>query len=454
MVEKFPYGKAPFWLLVVAVLSTIALAVTRVWRQNVKPDISFALFAPTHLAAYESVVGQFERRHGLDVGFELVNWESLQTRLQNAMLAGSEVPDMVEIGEGALGFFTRGPLSDVGFVDLTDRIEQDGLDQSLVASRFSLWSARGRIFGLPHDVHPVVLAYRRDLVEQLGIDVSKIRTWDDFVEIGRRITKDLDGDGVPDRYMLDMPNGGYGLQILLYQRGGAIFDEKGALTLDNDVTAETIRWYLEQLHGPRRIAFDCGWRQPQVKALTDGLVLFMFAPDWRTKMLQEDAPHLAGKMALVALPAWHVGGRRTSVWGGTGLVITKSAKRPELAWELAKFLYLDRPQLGKRFLATNIIPPFKDAWNLPEFKRPSSYYSNQPIGSLLAELAPATPAFYSSPHHSLALAQLDQAYGRALEHYKAHGDTGLREVIRAELGRITDYMKKLAGRQRLAQADL
>ncbi len=39
------------------------------------------------------------------------------------MLAGTGVPDMVELNEGGLGFFTKGPLQDVGFVDLTERVD-------------------------------------------------------------------------------------------------------------------------------------------------------------------------------------------------------------------------------------------------------------------------------------------------------------------------------------------
>jgi ABC-type glycerol-3-phosphate transport system substrate-binding protein len=74
----------------------------------------FATFSHTRLETYERAVGEFERRHGVHVQFQYADWNSLQSRLQNAMLARSDVPDM----------------------------------------------------------HPVMLAYRRDLVEKLGIDVQ------------------------------------------------------------------------------------------------------------------------------------------------------------------------------------------------------------------------------------------------------------------------------------------
>src|SRR5688572_25418715 len=225
MIEKFPYGKAPFWLLALALVSTALVLVSQRERAENRPDLVFATFAPPHVAAYRKALPAFERRHGVRVSLELVTTRALETRLQNALLAGSEVPDMVEVGEGAMGFFTKGPLSDVGFLDLTEHVQREGLGQRMVASRFSLWSSRGRVFALPHDVHPVLLLYRADIVEALGVDVSRIETWDEFAALGRRLTRDLDGDGVIDRYMIDMPAaGGHALGILLLQRGIGTFD--------------------------------------------------------------------------------------------------------------------------------------------------------------------------------------------------------------------------------------
>jgi arabinosaccharide transport system substrate-binding protein len=87
-----------------------------------------------------------------------------------------------------------GPLDGVGFLDLTDRIKAEGLDQKINASSFTPWSTRGRIFGLPHDVHPVMLGYRADMVEAAGIDVSKIETWEDFITVLSPLLYDANGN--------------------------------------------------------------------------------------------------------------------------------------------------------------------------------------------------------------------------------------------------------------------
>jgi len=451
LIDKYPYGKAPLALLVLAVVSVALWFSTQKQREK-RPDLIVVTFTAPHQAAYRKALPEFEKQYHVKVDVQLAHWGSLQTRLQNAMLADTDVPDLVEMLEGSLGFFARGPKEDIGLVDLTDRIEGEHLKERMVASRFSLWSARGRVFGMPHDVHPVMLAYRRDLVEALGIDVRELDTWEKFNEVGRRITRDKNGDGVIDQYMIDLPSGGgYGVLIMMLQRGGQLFDEQGRPAFANEITAEVFRQYLEMTLGQQKIAYECGWGQSFFKAMTDGLALFYITPDWRSYTLQTDLPRLSGKVALMPLPAWEKGGRRTSVWGGTGLVITRRTKHQELAWELAKFLYLNPKSLGERFKDTNIIPPFKDAWSLPEFSVPNSYFSGQPVGQLYAELAPQTPPFYSSPVDSIARAKLDEAYTRAIEHFKAHGQDGLMDVIRKELRLAQDDVMRRSERNQVLE---
>lgn len=458
MVERFPYGKAPFWLLVIAIAASL-LRVVSTARRPTRPDLVLVTHSNYHYEAYKRAIPEFERRRGITIQLQHANAVSLQSRLQNAMLAGTDVPDVAELLEGSLSFFARGPSQDIGLLDLTDRIRASGLDRRLVASRFSLWSHEGRVYALPHDVHPVMLAYRRDLIEQLGIDVQTLDTWDKFVEVGRRVTRDTDGDGTIDRYMLDLSyDGSWGIYSLLLQRGGQLFDAAGKVVFNNDLTVEVFLWLLRQSFGPQKIAYDADASvqsgQSLMKAVTDGLVLFVWTPDWRSRAFEDEAPHLKGKMALMPLPSWEKGGRRTTVWGGTGLIIAKQTRHPDWAWDLATFLYFDPKEMGARFAGTNIIPVLMDAWNLPELDAPNPYYSNQPIGRLYADLAPSTPPRYLTAQSTIAEQKVQEAYNRSREHYERHGEDGLAQKIRYELARAEDYVKLRVERaEALAKAE-
>jgi arabinosaccharide transport system substrate-binding protein len=452
MVERFPFGKAPFWLLLVALFSTVLVFATQRLGAGPQPDLVLATFAANHVEAYQDILPAFERKHGVKVSIQLVHQRALQTRLQNALLAGTPVPDLVELLGGDIQYFTRGPLKDVGLVDFTERLEREGLRGRLVESRLSLWSSRGHVFALPHDVHPVMLAYRADLLAEAGVDPTSIETWDDFVALRPKVMKDLNGDGVIDRYLIDLPIGeAWGLEILLLQQGVSLFDAEGNLQMDQPRTVETIAWYVRAVEGKDRIATQCGWGQPLYRAMKDGLALFYMAPDWRTRSFEMEAPNLANLFKLMPLPAWRKGERRTSVWGGSGLAITKQTKRPELAWELAKTLYFDTTQLGRRFQFTNIIPPLKDSWSLPEFAEKNDFYQGQQIGLLYAGLASDAPADWSTPYKTRSADRLGDVFLRALEHYRAHGNAGLEDTIRLELKRVAVDIQRYMGRFVLAK---
>src|SRR5205085_9502637 len=145
----------------------------------------------------------------------------LAARLQAAMVADVDVPDMCEIEITQAGTFFRGPLNEVGFLDLTDRIHRTGLWDQLVRARFAPYTKKGRIFGLPHDVHPVALAYNRVAFEKLGIDPEKIETWDDFIAVGRRVTRTT---GAQPRYLIELSDSSCDqLEPLLFQLGVGFF---------------------------------------------------------------------------------------------------------------------------------------------------------------------------------------------------------------------------------------
>jgi arabinosaccharide transport system substrate-binding protein len=270
--------------------------------------------------------------------------------------------------------------------------------------------------------------------------------------MGRRITKDLDGDGVPDRYALELVaerRSAY-LQLLMVQRGDNLFNERGDVIFDNESVAELLVWYVSQLRGPQRIAFNSGEGQPMWRAMIDGLVLFFFMPDWRTRQADQWAPGLAGKLKLMPLPAWKPGGIRTSTWGSTGLGIPKRGRNPELAKKLAEFLYTETGDGGEAWAGLHILPPVKDLWHQPAFEKPSPIFRGQPFMKLYAELAPSVPPVWVTPFQVKAESALNQAFQSCDTYYRAHGDRGFREYALAQLKFRADQVRLYMTRGRFS----
>lgn len=438
--RDFPFGKAALSIFFIAVLSGTWLLTHPVTKKTA--TITFWTFAKPHYEAYREAIPSFEAAHpGVKVDLQLVSGTAVTSRLRAAFWSDLDVPDLVEVEISSAGSFFRGPLQHVGFVDLTDRLHKSGLWDGMVQARFAPYTTRGHTFGLPHDVHPVQLAYRRDILEAEGVDVSKIDTWDDFIRIGRRLT-------VPGkRYMMELSESdSSSLEVMLFQRGGGYFDPEGHCIFDNDVAVRTMLWYVPLVAGDHRIGNNLGGGQILTKAVEDGYLLCLICPDWRSKSFEMDIPRVAGKMALMPLPAVTHGGRHTSTWGGTMMGITRRSKHQELAWQLALHLYLDKNDLAERFRATNILPCLREAWKQPAFHERRPYWSNQPLGDLYAALAPQVPAQYTSPVIERAKSKLGEALVACVQQYNAHGEEGFEPFVRAQLKARADEIRQMLRR--------
>lgn len=220
-------------------------------------------------------------------------------------------------------------------------------------------AAAGAFSGIPHDVHPVLLAYRSDIVEAAGIDVSKIETWEDFVREFSPLMTDANGDGYPDRYLLNFwETNGAAIEILLLQAGGQLFDDNLQPQINSEINARVLATLAGWTAGPKRIAANA----PNLNAegnqmFLDGYVLCNLLPDWMAGVWLKDLPGLARKMKLMPLPAWTPGGRRTSVSGGTMVCFPKARGGFETSWEFARELYLNPILAEQLFLKGAIISP-------------------------------------------------------------------------------------------------
>lgn len=391
---------------IICILAVAASLVLLFWPIPKKEGLVFWLFSQTHQRLYDPMTDVWNRAQPQEdrIHTLLLSGNALQRRLLSGFLSGTPLPSLVEAYALIVAQVFKGPLEDVGFADLTDMLHQEGIYEQINTPSFGPWTSRGRIFGLPHDVHPVLLAYRSDIVEAAGIEVSDIATWDDFVRLLRPLVRDLDGDGYPDRYLLNVWETNPELiEILMLQAGGALFDAEERLVMNSEINARVMATFVSWTTGPNRIAvnapeFDAAGNKMRL----DGTVLFSLMPDWLTGAWRQDLPQLAGKVKLMPLPAWEKGGRRTTVMGGTMLGIPKQVNDFATAWRYAKYLYLSKELARALFRTTGIISPIKQNWADPIYDEPSAYFSGQRNGRLYIAAAPDVPLRTSSPYNVLA----------------------------------------------------
>lgn len=425
------------------VLLAVSAPVVLTRPSATQADIDFWVFAQSHYEEYKPRVAEFETLHpGVRVNLQMLPGNVETDKLMAAFLSDTGAPDVVEIEIGAIGRFFLGAKSDIGFADLTEPLKSGGYYDRMVKTRFIPYSNRGSIYGIPHDIHPVVLLYRDDLLREKGVTdfPEQVQTWDDFVQFwmrNRRPLLDTDGDGQDDRYalMLDQSSSRH-LRLLLNQRGGDYFDAEGNVHVDSDLCVDTLLFM-------RRLFDDYGFVFPQPAfgpdmygPMKEDRLYCCLAPDWFIGLIRMFCPELEGKWRAGPLPAWEPGGRRTSTMGGTMIGITKQCENFDLAWELVTFLYFDPDAAANRYEHTRIITPLRDAWDSPVYNRPDPYMGGQVLARLLTSLADDVPPVYQDQYSAECWQLMDKAAYRVLTNPDADAKAILRDVAQRLRRRI------------------
>lgn len=391
---------------VIVGLALVSSAIFAAWPVAKRPGRDFWMFSPPNVQHYRATLDEWNAKNpDYPINLVQIHYQALERRLLAAFTSDAPVADLVETESRAMARAFAGPLSAVGFVDLTDRLRSEGLFEAINAPSFSPWTTRGRTFALPHDVHPCLLGYRADIVEAAGIDVSQIETWDDFRRLLAPLIEDRDGDGRPDRYLLNFWENNFDLiHILLLQAGGTLFDAQARASLDTETNARTLAALVGWVAGPQRFCVDArDFTAGGDRMRLEGTVVASILPDWLAAVWKANIPGLAGKVKLMRLPAWERGGRRTSVSGGTAIGVTKAAPDFEKSWAVAKHLYLSPKVAESLYRSTYIISPVKAHWSLPFYHEPDPFFSGQPVGAMFIAEAPNVPLRVASPYITLAL---------------------------------------------------
>jgi len=415
MLSLGPFSPGAWLIIAIAVVSAVLLAMA---KPPAKSEATMWTFARMHALMYEPLVADWNKHNSPKVEMLQLGLPAIERRMLASFFSGTPCADLMEVERRAVARAFAGPIESVGFVDLTDRLNRDGLLEKINGPSFSPWSSRGRAFGLPHDVHPVMLGYRADIVEAAGIDVAKIETWDDFERVMRPL-QEMGGKG--ERFALSMwETHGDHLEVLILQAGGTLIDEQGAVTIDSEINRRVLVRVSDWCAGPDRIAMDApNFTASGNQLKVAGKVICAFMPDWMGDVWKHEMPELAGKVKLMPLPAWEKGGRRTSVWGGTMLGIPKAAatspERFEQLYAFASHLYLSQEVARELYRKGGIITPVKTFWNDPIYDQPDEYFCGQAPGRSYINLAGDVPLRSSSPFNARALDHITSALVRLCE---------------------------------------
>lgn len=225
---------------------------------------------------WEPILNKFEEKNNCEVELQIIPWDNYAEKYATAISA-KEGPDVGYMYAEMFPQFIEMKAVE----DLTSRMTDEDYKNYLYIDAGKMM---GGLYGMPIEAaNPGVLYYNKDILAELGEEAPK--TWDDFLRISKKATKDTDGDGKIDQWGIAQ---GWGAKVFgdlnwnwynyLWQAGGEIFnkdlksvafnDEHGLeaaqflndlkskyKVIPEDALAKTNKEMLESVFGPGNAAF-------------------------------------------------------------------------------------------------------------------------------------------------------------------------------------------------------
>ncbi|UFT99289.1 sugar ABC transporter substrate-binding protein [Radiobacillus kanasensis] len=296
-----------------------------------------------------------------------MNNEDIDKKLKIGLQAGNEgLPDaMLNVDDGLSGLFYNFPDA---FVNLSEKGFDEHKDQ-FPSYKIDSVSHEGSIYAFPFDAGPVGVFYRTDLFEQAGVDASQIKTWDDYVEAGKKIKE---ATGV--KMLSYDANESTVYTILLSQQGMGYFndDEETTIATEESINAATL---FQDLAENDLLIGTNGW-SPWVTSLSEGQTATAMAGAWLIGTLEQQVPDSAGNWGVMPLPAFEEGGSGAANQGGSSFTINAKSENADLAYDFLEF-FVTSYEAQELAMEGGLFPTYAPVYESELFTQELEYFGGQ-----------------------------------------------------------------------------
>ncbi len=201
-------------------------------------------------------------------------------------------------------------------------------------------------YGLPSSGIAFVLVCNKELFDKEGI--SPPRTWSEFREAARRLTKDTDGDGVVDQYglvLLGGDKGGFAYRLVPFflKAGADIMSDDMKTVLFNSPRAVSALKLIADMYQVDH-SITPGFLAYTLTEINDlfcgNKVAMSIEGPWFRGMVDDKSPGKKIYTVPVPVPDDMIGAYDTAatLQDMVMYAINARSKHPEAAWELVKYL--------------------------------------------------------------------------------------------------------------------
>ena len=308
-----------------------------------KKNLSIFIFANDHESTvYKSMIDQYKKDHADTIGnidVQITTQDEYSKTLTGMMTAG-DLPDIFYVGPESVEQFVEN-----GYIeDLQPILDEKGISTDGMLAQEALDSYRydgdktgsGDLYALPKDASVFAYAYNKDLFDEAGLDYPDPEnpyTYDEFVEVCKKLTKDTDGDGEIDQW-------GCGFAFVWSNGASYLSDDHKTVTIDTPEFKEALQKYVD-------LTVDLGLTPTVEQDASLGVYqrwlagqeAFYACGTWDVAAFMDDET-FPFNWDLCAYPTLSTG--KSMTWLGTvGFCVSAKSKNKEEATELVSYLCTD-----------------------------------------------------------------------------------------------------------------
>ncbi len=297
------------------------------------------------------------------------------TKLQNAIKAGSGVPDVAQIEYYALPQFALGG----SLVNLSG----DGLGSDQGQFSTGVWDSvnvNGELVGLPQDTGPMALFYNKTIFDKYKLAVPT--TWAQYVADAKKLHA-----ANPKEYITnDTGDAGF-TTSMIWAAGGHPYVTSGTKNVTIDLadagTQKFVNMWSPLVSGGL-VAPISSWSTQWYTGLSNGNIASLVTGGWMGVDLETGVTTGSGQWRVAPIPQWTAGASADSENGGSSDAVLSASKNQAAA---AAFLqWISTGQGAQLSASTGDFPASTAILNSASFvgQKPA-YFGGQAINQVLSQ---------------------------------------------------------------------
>lgn len=285
----------------------------------------------------QDLVAQFNETNEDNIHVEIVemDWSTLWSKLLLDTKTGN-APDVTTFQMSILPQYIK-----MGVIQpITDIAGNYGLTSDMFVE--SPWNGTfldGEQYAIPLDTHTIGVFYNKDLFIEAGLDPeTPPTTTAELLEYAKKLTKDENGDGVPEVYGMALPySGGIAFRLwmsyLWQHEGEGLFNEDGTKAAFNTEAGVESWKFLQDLIFTENVAMK--GENDTSSAFASGRAAMIFEGPWENASFQNVEGLNYGTAAFPLM------GDKPAVWGDSHVLVlgkTEDETRMDASMKFVKWM--------------------------------------------------------------------------------------------------------------------